>query len=1077
MGFTVPIVNRDYDDLKSQIQRKIQEEKWQKRLVLIIVSTALLLDNMLYMVIVPIIPDYLRRIGAYTVTYSYEQVNETESSDANMTSRMRRVKEYQSEDQSLGNLFASKAIVQLLVNPFSGMLIDRIGYEIPMIIGLVVMFSSTAIFALGQSYGVLFFARSLQDTSGLAMIANRFPEETERSRSMGIALAFISFGSLVAPPFGGTLYQFAGKPVPFLVLSFVCLLDGFMVFMLIHPKTARTEMGERVKGPNVFRLLLDPYIATCAGALVTANISLAFLEPTIAKWMTETMPTVTEWQIGLVWLPPFIPHLLGVYSAVRLMKRYPRLPWFIAAVGLGLEGISCFIVPFTTNYTGVIIPLAILCYGIALVDTALLPLLGYLVDTRHASVYGSVYAIVDISYSLAYAIGPIVAGGIVASHGFFTLNLIICLSNVLYAPTLSFIKTVYTYKTFDNEEAPFNNFKDDGMPKSNVYGSLAEEPGYSYSYDDIGDQRGMRMNQFDPFAGLATRDNKTASSTFPTNNLTSYSNSYDSRGQNRENMEQFVLQSPPVPDLSDTLAKYLNYVKVLCDQETFAKVKNELDDFASREGPELQTELKQIAMREKNWITPFWIRSMYLGNRLPLPVYSNPGFALPNVVHHSLQDYFNYVATFIHGVFDFKSLIDRKAIAPEYSTGRIKPQKLSMGQFWDIFTAYRQANYCMDILEIQEKTMEPADEHATVMCKNMPFILPVVLKGKIRSLQELSNDLSRIVELANAEKHSKDLAIGAVTMINRDRAALAYQSLQRDETNKRSLNAIKRCTFVVCLDEAMSGKETKDPLERSLVHMITGGGPKYSLFNRWFEKTFQFILTYDGGVGVNYEHTVADGAPLITLMEHVSFRLHGRPLCTYESASMRRFFKGRVENLRAATPQALQWVETMENKNASKVKSAYLIKSAPIACGEIASSLDHLTMDHHYQLMQEVVTGYGIDNHLIALKEIAQQKYDKMPDFFSNQQFDSMFNFRLSTSQVTLGILQPIHWLKCDRVVGYGPVVEDGYGCAYKFSSENMLFFISSMKSCKETDSCRFRDMLTKTLDDMRTFTEAVCAS
>ncbi|KFD54390.1 hypothetical protein M513_04733 [Trichuris suis] len=162
MGFTVPIVNRDYDDLKSQIQRKIQEEKWQKRLVLIIVSTALLLDNMLYMVIVPIIPDYLRRIGAYTVTYSYEQVNETESSDRNMTSRMRRVKEYQSEDQSLGNLFASKAIVQLLVNPFSGMLIDRIGYEIPMIIGLVVMFSSTAIFALGQSYGVLFFARSLQ---------------------------------------------------------------------------------------------------------------------------------------------------------------------------------------------------------------------------------------------------------------------------------------------------------------------------------------------------------------------------------------------------------------------------------------------------------------------------------------------------------------------------------------------------------------------------------------------------------------------------------------------------------------------------------------------------------------------------------------------------------------------------------------------------------------------------------------------------------------------------------------------------------------------------------------------------
>uniref|UniRef100_A0A5S6QVM8 MFS domain-containing protein n=1 Tax=Trichuris muris TaxID=70415 RepID=A0A5S6QVM8_TRIMR len=550
MGFIVPIVNRDYDELKSQLQRKVQEEKWQKRLVLVIVSTALLLDNMLYMVIVPIIPDYLRRIGAYTITYSYEQVNETISTGANATSRLRRVKEYQSEDQSLGNLFASKAIVQLLVNPFSGMLIDKIGYEIPMIIGLIVMFSSTAIFALGQSYGVLFFARSLQglgsafaDTSGLAMIANRFPEENERSRSMGIALAFISFGSLVAPPFGGTLYEFAGKPVPFLVLSFVCLLDGFMVFMLIHPKTARTEMGERVKGPNAFRLLLDPYIAICAGALVTANISLAFLEPTIAKWMTETMPTVTEWQIGLVWLPPFVPHILGVYSAVRLMKRYPRLPWFIAAVGLVLEGVSCFIVPFTTNYTGVIIPLAILCYGIALVDTALLPLLGFLVDTRHAAVYGSIYAIVDISYSLAYAIGPIVAGSIVANLGFFTLNLIICLSNVLYAPALSFIKTVYAYKTFDNEDAPIS-FKDDGMLKSNAYGSLTDEPGYSYSYDNIGDQREMYMNQFDPFANLPKQGGKTTGSTFPMDGLMNYSSSRVAEGGNQEAVDMYASGEP-----------------------------------------------------------------------------------------------------------------------------------------------------------------------------------------------------------------------------------------------------------------------------------------------------------------------------------------------------------------------------------------------------------------------------------------------------------------------------------------------------------------------------------------------------
>ena len=53
------------------------------------------------------------------------------------------------------------------------------------------------------------------------MIADRYTEEAERSKALGIALAFISFGCLVAPPFGGFLYEFCGKAVPFIVLAFV----------------------------------------------------------------------------------------------------------------------------------------------------------------------------------------------------------------------------------------------------------------------------------------------------------------------------------------------------------------------------------------------------------------------------------------------------------------------------------------------------------------------------------------------------------------------------------------------------------------------------------------------------------------------------------------------------------------------------------------------------------------------------------------------------------------------------------------------------------------------------------------
>ncbi|XP_054918880.1 vesicular acetylcholine transporter isoform X2 [Dermacentor andersoni] len=463
----LPIINQDTSQIWRRLNDKIEEPKSQRRLILFIVCVALLLDNMLYMVIVPIIPQYLRSIDAwYTHTeggnMSSFVVNATVNGVVTNRTEWRRTGGhivYEGEESAVGVLFASKAIVQLFINPFSGALIDRIGYDIPMMFGLSIMFLSTAIFACGKSYGVLFFARSLQgvgsafaDTSGLAMIADRFTEESERTKALGIALAFISFGCLVAPPFGGLLYEFAGKEVPFIILSLVSLIDGILLLFVMQPvKQQMRAMGvQRPAGTPIWRLFIDPYIAVAAGALMMSNVSLAFLEPTISIWMKDNMH-VDDWQIGLIWLPAFFPHVAGVYLTVRMARQYPQYQWAIACFGLALEGLSSFIVPFARSYWVLIIPLSGICFGIAQVDTSLLPTLGYLVDVRYVSVYGSIYAIADISYSLAYAIGPIIAGGIVESIGFTALNIFIAISNLLYCPLLMSLRHIYDYKPFESE--------------------------------------------------------------------------------------------------------------------------------------------------------------------------------------------------------------------------------------------------------------------------------------------------------------------------------------------------------------------------------------------------------------------------------------------------------------------------------------------------------------------------------------------------------------------------------------------------------------------------------------------------
>ncbi|KAF6207656.1 hypothetical protein GE061_016103 [Apolygus lucorum] len=450
---TVPVVNLEVGEVKDLVWERLQEPKAQRKLILVIVSIALLLDNMLYMVIVPIIPDYLRYIGAW----GHENI--TLPAGGAPVHR-----DHHGQDSATGILFASKAIVQLMINPFSGALIDRIGYDIPMMIGLCIMFLSTAVFACGGSYSVLFFARSLQgvgsafaDTSGLAMIADRFTEENERSKALGIALAFISFGCLVAPPFGGALYQFAGKEVPFLILAFVSLLDGFMLLLVMKPIDnwseifkERRSLEEQQNTVPIWRLFIDPYIAVCAGALMMSNVALAFLEPTISLWMEDNL-TTDNWKIGMIWLPAFFPHVFGVILTVKMARKYPQHQWLMAAGGLALEGLCCFIIPFSTSYQMLMIPICGICFGIALIDTALLPTLGYLVDVRYVSVYGSIYAIADISYSLAYAVGPIIAGGVVEAIGFTALNFGIAFSNLLYAPVLMYLRNIYDFKPFENE--------------------------------------------------------------------------------------------------------------------------------------------------------------------------------------------------------------------------------------------------------------------------------------------------------------------------------------------------------------------------------------------------------------------------------------------------------------------------------------------------------------------------------------------------------------------------------------------------------------------------------------------------
>lgn len=62
-------------------------------------------------------------------------------------------------------------------------------------------------------------------------------------------------------------------------------------------------------------------------------------------------------------------------------------------------------VPAAKTMLQLVIPHFFLGFGIGAVDAALVPLLAALVDTKYSTHYGAVYAMQQISVSLAYSLG------------------------------------------------------------------------------------------------------------------------------------------------------------------------------------------------------------------------------------------------------------------------------------------------------------------------------------------------------------------------------------------------------------------------------------------------------------------------------------------------------------------------------------------------------------------------------------------------------------------------------------------------------------------------------------------------
>ncbi|KAJ8248113.1 hypothetical protein GJAV_G00238450 [Gymnothorax javanicus] len=181
------------------------------------------------------------------------------------------------------------------------------------------------------------------------------------------------------------------------------------------------------------------------------------------------------------------------------------------------------------------------------------------------------------------------------------------------------------------------------------------------------------------------------------------------------------------------------------------------------------------------------------------------------------------------------------------------------------------------------------------------------------------------------------------------------------------------------------------------------------------------------------------------------YRCHGRLGSTYESASLRRFREGRVDNIRSATAEAMAFAKLMSGEQPA------------IADVEKMESLrDAIKAQTEYTL--QTITGMAIDNHLLGLCRMAHELKMEKPEVFTDETYLISHQFTLSTSQVPT--------ITTDMFCCYGPVVANGYGVCYNPQSGHMTFCVSSFWECEETSSAEFVKALEDSLKQMKDLCE-----
>jgi DHA1 family tetracycline resistance protein-like MFS transporter len=363
-----------------------------KRSPLLVIFITIFIDLVGFGIVIPVLPFYV------------------ESEKFNATPR------------SVGLLFASFSVMQLIFSPILGRLSDKYGRRPVLLLSLIGTGIGFLIMGFATTLWMLFAGRVLDGITGgnistaQAYIADITSPE-ERAKGMGIVGAAFGLGFIFGPPIGGILSRW-GIGVPFIFAACLAFANAVLLYFTL-PETVTPDHPARVRSPEsrwavMMRALSQPRLGFVLLIYFLFVVSFSIMTTTFALYTMYRFDYDAQAN-GYLFL--FIGGIAALVQGVligKLVTRFGEIALVIA--GALIFTISLFVVPFVGPHAGGLLALLLICGVLAIGNSLATPALTSLSSKSVGrGDQGSVLGVTQSAASLARVVGPLLSAFLIYS--------------------------------------------------------------------------------------------------------------------------------------------------------------------------------------------------------------------------------------------------------------------------------------------------------------------------------------------------------------------------------------------------------------------------------------------------------------------------------------------------------------------------------------------------------------------------------------------------------------------------------------------------------------------------------------